>query len=34
VLYRAARLDALNADRKLASAIKRLRRAGYSVRVR
>jgi serine/threonine-protein kinase len=34
LVYDAARVDALNADRTLAQAIKRLRRSGYSVRVR
>jgi hypothetical protein len=33
-LYRAARLAALKADRNLANAVKRLRRAGYAVRAR
>jgi len=34
VEYDSARVDALRADRTLANAVKRLRRAGYSVRVR
>jgi hypothetical protein len=34
VVYSGARLDALNADRRLAKAVARLERAGYAVRLR
>lgn len=33
-IYRTTRLDALAADRSIVAALKRLRRAGYAVRVR